>query len=233
MQLFYEPTITEGQIQLSDDNQRHIIQVLRMQIADQIQLTDGKGNHCIASIAAIGKKNCMVDIHSIQHQPPAKTAINLGIAFTKNNSRMEWLLEKITEIGVTNIYPLHTKRTEQLYPKKDRLQHILVSAMCQSKQYYLAQLHDMLTLEKLIATDDSQQKYIAHCIDDEPKQTIVQLMQTNKSAIVLIGPEGDFTPEEISNCLAKNYQPITLGHTRLRTETAGLVAITLINHLIQ
>jgi 16S rRNA (uracil1498-N3)-methyltransferase len=231
MQLFYEPNISQSPLQLSEENQRHIVQVLRMQVGDAMMLTDGNGKHGIATITAIAKKSCAVALTDVQYQAPTKPAISIGIAFTKNNSRMEWLLEKITEIGVATIYPIQTKRTEQLYPKKDRLQHILVSAMCQSKQFYLPQLHDMLPLEKLIAQDSSQQKFIAHCIDAEPKNTIAQLAQTNTSAIVLIGPEGDFTPQEIEQCLANGYQPITLGATRLRTETAGLVAIALLNNL--
>jgi 16S rRNA (uracil1498-N3)-methyltransferase len=231
MQLFYEANITQPQMHLSAENMRHIVQVLRMQEGESFLLTNGKGIKCTATIAASSKKECVVIISNYQIMPIANHPINIGIAFTKNNNRIEWLLEKMTEIGVQNIYPLHTKRTEQLYPKKDRLQHILISAMCQSKQYYLPILHDIITLEKLIVQNDSEQKWIAHCIEGEPKQTLQQIALSNKSSLILIGPEGDFTKEEVDLCIENNYKPVSLGNTRLRTETAGLVAITLLNNL--
>jgi 16S rRNA (uracil1498-N3)-methyltransferase len=231
MQLFYEANITQPQMQLSADNMRHIVQVLRMQLGDTFLLTNGCGAKCKATICAIAKKDCMVEISEYEIMPLPNQSINIGISFTKNNNRIEWLLEKITEIGVANIYPLHTKRTEQLYPKKDRLQHILISAICQSKQYYLPVLHDMITIEKLIDANTCAQNFIAHCIENEPKQTLLAAAQSNKSSLILIGPEGDFTQDEVSLCIQKNFVPVSLGNTRLRTETAGLVAITILNQL--
>jgi 16S rRNA (uracil1498-N3)-methyltransferase len=231
MQLFYEANIQERQMNLSVENTRHIVQVLRMQVGESFLLTNGCGVKCTATISATTKKECVVIISDYQIMPTSNPQINIGIAFTKNNNRIEWLLEKITEIGVANIYPLHTKRTEQLYPKKERLQHILVSAICQSKQYYLPILHDIITIEKLVMQDNTKQKFIAHCIEENEKQALQNIAIPNKSSLILIGPEGDFTKEEGSLCIDNNYQPISLGKTRLRTETAGLVAITLLNNL--
>jgi 16S rRNA (uracil1498-N3)-methyltransferase len=231
MQLFYEPIITEPVMPLSAENLRHVVQVLRMKINDTFLLTDGNGLECIATIAEINKKNCFINITQKNIIPYKKPEVNLAIAFTKNNNRMEWLLEKITEIGITNIYPLQTKRAEQLYLKKDRLQHILVSAMCQSKQYYLPILHDVHTIDQLLKIEKPQQKFIAHCIDNNDKKTILQLCKPLQDRLVLIGPEGDFTQQEIELCLQHHFVPVTLGDTRLRTETAGLVAVTLLNNL--
>jgi 16S rRNA (uracil1498-N3)-methyltransferase len=232
MQLFYEPNITQqSQMNLSAENTRHIVQVLRMQIGESFLLTDGCGVKCTATISATTKKESVVTISDYQIMPLSNHQINIGIAFTKNNNRIEWLLEKITEIGVANIYPLHTIRTEQLYPKKDRLQHILISAMCQSKQYFLPILHDIITLEVLIKQDVSEQKMIAHCMEAEAKKSILEIAKKNKSSLILIGPEGDFTKDEVSLCINNNFKPVSLGNNRLRTETAGLVAITLLNNL--
>ena len=230
MQLFYEENITPMQMILSAENMRHIVQVLRMQIGESFLVTNGLGIKCKATIASISKKDCVVTISELEEVPKPTPEISLAIAFTKNTNRVEWLLEKITEIGVANIYPLHTKRTEQLYPKKERLKHILVSAMCQSKQYHLPFLHDINTLEKLLVEEKSNQKFIAHCIEDE-KQTLLQIAAPNKSSLILIGPEGDFTKEEVSLCLQQDCKPVSLGNNRLRTETAGLVAVTILNQI--
>jgi 16S rRNA (uracil1498-N3)-methyltransferase len=231
MQLFYEENIESTSLQLSDENCRHIIQALRMQVNDTFLLTDGKNKKCIATIQEINKKKCTVFLSQKEVVATTQPQVNLAIAFTKNANRMEWLLEKITEIGVANIYPLQTKRTEQLYPKKDRLQHILISAMCQSKQYQLPVLHDLINLEKLLNQNKSEQNFIAHCIDDAAKLCLQQIAQPNKSSLILIGPEGDFTQDEVSLCLAHQCTAVSLGHTRLRTETAGLVGVTLLNNL--
>jgi 16S rRNA (uracil1498-N3)-methyltransferase len=231
MQLFYEENMESTTLQLSDENCRHIIQALRMQVNDSFLLTNGKGKKCVATIQEINKKKCTVFLSQKEVVASTQPQVNLAIAFTKNANRMEWLLEKITEIGVANIYPLHTKRTEQLYPKKERLQHILISAMCQSKQCQLPVLHDLIGLESILKQDASEQKFVAHCIEDTSKVSLLQSAQINKSSLIFIGPEGDFTQEEVSLCIAHQCTAVSLGHTRLRTETAGLVAVTLLNNL--
>jgi 16S rRNA (uracil1498-N3)-methyltransferase len=231
LQLYYAPTIAEGIQILPLELAHHLANVLRMRLGDLFLITNGNGLHGTATIQEISKKQTVVNISNLQQTANANPAINLAIAFTKNASRMEWMLEKITEIGVTNIYPIVTERTEKTHFKKERFQKILESAMCQSMQYFLPVLHEPIAFNKLVETKNSELKCIAHCIDNEEKKTLHNVVQNTKSTLICIGPEGDFTPTEIELCLAKNYLPVSLGATRLRTETAGMVAITLLNNL--
>jgi 16S rRNA (uracil1498-N3)-methyltransferase len=154
----------------------------------------------------------------------------LGIAFTKNNSRNEWLLEKAMEMGIEQIYPIITDRTEKDKLKMERLQGILISAMLQSQQCYLPQLHDSIKLKALLQqSTTTAQRFIAHCIDTEERKSYITHLQPGKDTLMLIGPEGDFTPAEINLCLEAGLEPVSLGQNRLRTETAGLYACTIFN----
>jgi 16S rRNA (uracil1498-N3)-methyltransferase len=226
MHLFFEQHIEPPRHQLNDENCKHALQVLRMKVHEKILITNGNGEMYTCFIQSIDKKNCIVEItDTITHQ--TKPSIHLAIAFTKNPSRIEWMLEKITEIGIVEITPLITKRSEKTFFKKDRFTKIILSAMCQSQQAFLPLLNEPKTLEEVIKNCSEKNKFIAHCIVDEQKHF---LKKQNEATIVLIGPEGDFTEEEISTCLEHNFVTVTLGNTRLRTETAGLVAVTLLNN---
>ncbi|MBS1626792.1 MAG: 16S rRNA (uracil(1498)-N(3))-methyltransferase [Bacteroidetes bacterium] len=224
---FYEPTIKNiSPFILSEETSKHCIQVLRIKEGEFINLTDGKGNLFTAQIKQADKKHCVVNILSNQYNPTQKRVISLAVSLTKNNSRFEWLLEKATEIGVSEIIPLLCKRTEKQHFRFERMNNILIAAILQSKQTWLPILHNPTTFQATVQSSSYQQKLIAHCIENE-KTSITDLPLSNNIQI-LIGPEGDFTEEEIQLAQKHNYLSVTLGNTRLRTETAGMVAATLL-----
>lgn len=220
-------------MELSTETAKHVIQVLRMKVGDQFVLTNGKGLKSLVEVETISKRNCTVRIveeEQIENQNPR---IHLAISFTKNNARMEWLLEKITEIGVRSIYPLLTKRSERKEIKADRFQKKLISAMLQSQQYHLPILHEPTTFSELIAMQFDN-KFIAHCEEGINRIELSNAkLNTNNSTLIAIGPEGDFTPKEIEDALQQNFKSVRLGKNRLRTETAGLVSVTLLHHYAQ
>lgn len=221
-------------INLDEAVSRHCIQVLRMQAGDQLLLTDGNGCKALCSITVADRKHCTVKILGTEQISRTMPALSLAIAFTKNRSRNEWLLEKATELGVHHIIPLIAHRSEKEKLKPERLNSILVSAMLQSQQCYLPRLGNVVTLNDLVkkGLEDymDAQKLIAHCKEDD-KKSYMRTLQKGKDALVLIGPEGDFTEEEVTLCLDNDFIPVSLGRNRLRTETAGMYACTVFNAL--
>lgn len=214
-------------ITLDEANSKHAIQVLRMKVGDQLHLTDGKGHLITATIVNDHRKHCQVSVDVIEPRERQGAEVTIAIALTKNASRFEWFLEKAAELGVSRVIPLITKRTEKQKFKEERLQNILVSAMLQSQQTWLLQMDAPATFNGLITNPEfapANNKYIAHCIETD-KQS---LKYSLSSSLILIGPEGDFTSEEIETALNEGYRPVTLGETRLRTETAAMVAATLL-----
>jgi len=229
---FYQENLPakEGAYTLDEATSKHCVQVLRMKEGAPLLLTNGKGLRIEAVITAAERKHCMVHCTKVEQLPARPVAFTLGIAFTKNNSRNEWLLEKAMEMGIEQIYPIITDRTEKDKLKMERLQGILVSAMLQSQQCYLPQLHDSIKLKDLLQqSNTTAQRFIAHCIDTEARKSYITHLQPGKDTLMLIGPEGDFTPAEISLCLDAGLEPVSLGKNRLRTETAGLYACTIFN----
>ncbi len=215
---------------LSSDTAKHIIQVLRMQVGDEFEITNGNGDKAVAEIMAFTKRDCTVNVKEIVHVEQHNPDISLGISFTKNSARIEWLLEKITELGIRHIYPMLTERTVKKSGKLERFQKKILSAMLQSQQYYLPTLHQPIPFNQLIAMD-FEQRYIAHCIPEISRQALQQKkMAVNQRSLILIGPEGDFTETEVANALQQNFMSVHLGNNRLRTETAGLVAVTLLRY---
>lgn len=228
---FYIQSYLPGQTSLVLDeiNSRHAIQVLRMSLGQSLHLTDGKGHLLTAIISNPHKKGCEVTIHQQEFLPAPPKKVTLAISLLKNSSRFEWFLEKATEIGVTEILPLICARTEKQKFKTERLQSILVSAMLQSQQTWLPQMSEPVKFADFIPSEKWRaipQKLVAHCENQEkhPLQNFVGAAQT----IILIGPEGDFNADEIEQALQVGYQPVSLGITRLRTETAGVVAASLL-----
>ncbi|GEM_PF-33826 len=214
-------------ITLDETNSKHAVQVLRMKVGDQMHLTDGKGHLITGTIVNDHRKHCQVSIDFIEPEEKQGSEVTIAIALTKNASRFEWFLEKAAELGVSRVVPLITRRTETQKFKEDRLQNILVSAMLQSQQTWLLQMGTPVEFNNFMAQQEYtsvNNKYIAHCIETH-KQS---LKYASSSSLILIGPEGDFTTEEIEAALSNGYQPVTLGDTRLRTETAGMVAATLL-----
>lgn len=214
-------------ITLDETNSKHAIQVLRMKVGDQMHLTDGKGHLITATVIDDHRKHCKVLTDCIEPKEKQGPEVTIAIALTKNTSRFEWFLEKAAELGVSRVIPLITKRTETQKFKEERLQNILVSAMLQSQQTWLLQMDAPVVFNQFIADQENTSvayKYIAHCIESDK-----QLLKTSPApSLILIGPEGDFTETEIDDALNSGYLPVTLGNTRLRTETAGMVAAALL-----
>lgn len=230
--IFFSATIDEQAdfIELSDETSKHIIQVLRKKKGDFIQLTNGKGLLVDAEITEANKKKCIVKKVSITITKKSDKQIIIAISLVKNANRFEWFLEKATEIGVTNIIPLLCSRTEKQHFRKERMDGIIMSAMLQSQQTWMPVLEDPTSVEIVLKNTIDSIKYIAHCEKGEDKAVIGPIASAT-STIILIGPEGDFTLDEISKAKASGFIPVSLGNTRLRTETAGVVAASLLMNL--
>ena len=234
---FYKGDIelASGEVILDEDTSKHVVQVLRMQLGAELQLTDGKGNLFTTEISDNNRKKCVVKIlQSTSVQRPT-TNVSIAISLTKNSSRFEWFLEKASELGVSAIIPLICERTEKEKFRLDRMKNILVSAMLQSQQCWLPVLHEPVQFDKIWESSKTlpklegyQQKFIAHCIESEKRNLADMVNENLSSKIILIGPEGDFTTAEIQSAIDHQFIPVALGDTRLRTETAGIVAATLL-----
>jgi len=209
-------------ISLDEDTSKHIARVLRMQEGEKINITDGKGNLVTCAVLETHKKHCKAEVKETAIRKPATPDITVAISLLKNTNRFEWFLEKATEIGVSEIIPLICVRTEKEKFRFERLNAICISAMLQSQQCRLPVLHEPLLFNKAITAIQCDQKFIAHCAEGKKKQ--LGQRSVNGSAAILIGPEGDFTEREIQLALENNFIPVSLGETRLRTETAGVVA---------
>ncbi|NAS30133.1 16S rRNA (uracil(1498)-N(3))-methyltransferase [Flavobacteriaceae bacterium R38] len=226
MQLFYNASIDEHTELFSFDKEesRHITKVLRKKEGDFVHITNGKGWLFKSEIVIADLKKCTAKIISQKLQPASKYKLHLIVAPTKMNDRYEWFLEKATEIGVHEITPVICDRSERKEIKIARMERVLQSAMKQSLTYYLPKLNPAISFKELIKNDDLNGKlFIAHCEETERFQLKDQL-KPNEDATILIGPEGDFSKEEIDLAKQKRFLPILLGETRLRTETAAIVA---------
>jgi 16S rRNA (uracil1498-N3)-methyltransferase len=226
----------QKQIILDEDVSKHIVQVLRMKKGENLNLTDGKGNLLTAEIIDDHKKHCEVKITDSRFTPDSyrdhvSRKITIAISLLKNSNRFEWFLEKVTEIGINEIIPLICERTEKQKFREDRMQNILVSAMLQSQQCLLPVLHKPIAYDLIFRQEEiihTTQKFIAHCIEDQKRNLADLVNETLPSQIILIGPEGDFTGEEIQLAIQNHFDAVSLGDTRLRAETAGMVAATLL-----
>jgi 16S rRNA (uracil1498-N3)-methyltransferase len=224
---FYIPAFDKQQLEidLDEDNSRHIVQVLRMGVGEEIRLTDGRGALLTAGIVEAHKKKCRVTVRSVEFLPPPGRKLTVAISPLKNASRFEWFLEKATEIGVAEIIPLLCDRTERQHLRADRLHNILVSALLQSQQAWLPVLRSATPLVQLLDAPGFDHRLIAWM---EERSTNAYPRPQTGPTLILIGPEGDFTAEEAASALARQYIPVTLGKNRLRTETAGVVAAALL-----
>ncbi len=227
---FYEKFTVASEIALSETSAHHALHVLRMKTGDELFITNGLGDLALFRIFNATKKEC--DIQLIELQPsdiePRTSNLHIAISFTKNPARIEWFLEKATEIGIQTITPLLTKRSEKIYFKKERFEKILISAMLQSQQSFLPVLNEATSLEQVLKGSEDI-KCIAHCEQDEKRIHLKDCIEAKKNTLILIGPEGDFTKEEIHLCLHQNCKPVSFGTNRLRTETAGLFACAVFN----
>jgi len=227
---FYEAQLpsTPGLFTLSEESSKHCSIVLRMKVGTVIALTNGLGLKCLGEIVAADKKKTVVQLASFEQIPLPTSQNNIAISFVKNAARMEWFLEKATEIGISAFYPLIADRTERTHFKKERWEQILVSAMLQSQQTYKPVLHDPIAFKTLIHKPQNGQLLLAHCEPGE-KKTILSIDRSVNS-LLLIGPEGDFTHSEIAMATEVGATMISLGNTRLRTETAGIAAAVLLQN---
>lgn len=218
---------------LTEDSSRHMIQVLRMEAGDYLRLTDGNGLEAKAIIVDPHKKNTNVKIIGIANHAHSEKQHTIAISLLKNNTRFEWFLEKAAELGLARVVPLICGRTEKQRFRFDRMRSILISAMLQSQQSRLTHLSEPIPFkqfldEKFTGEPSAFRGLIAHCDEGLKNNLLDAGYQNIFHKTVLIGPEGDFTPEEITLALSRGYEAISLGSTRLRTETAGVVAATLL-----
>jgi 16S rRNA (uracil1498-N3)-methyltransferase len=225
MQLFYNPSISETATSFVFDKEesKHIIKVLRKKEGDILFVTNGLGYLFQTEITIASDNKCTVKINSFEQQEKPKFHLHLAVAPTKMNERYEWFLEKATEIGIQEITPIICEHSERKVIKTDRFQKILESAMKQSLHYYLPKLNEPISFKDFIKKENKGQKFIAHC-EETDKKSLKNELKTNEDITILIGPEGDFSVKEIQLALEQNYIPVSLGQTRLRTETAAIVA---------
>ena len=211
-------------IELDEDTSRHIIQVLRMQESEKIMLTDGKGNSAECIIITPHKKHTSARVTTFDKSPPPFHPLTIAISLIKNISRFEWFLEKATELGVAEIIPLLCERTERQKFRHDRMLGICKSAMLQSMQTWLPVLSEPAHFNDVVSNSMHQQKMIAHCLNDTKVLFSSIYNPSLESNIILIGPEGDFSEQEIVKAMEQSFDSVSLGSMRLRTETAGIFA---------
>ena len=225
MQLFYNPDINETTDTFSFDKEesRHIIKVLRKKDSDILHVTNGLGLLFETQITLASDNKCIVEVLSITKSAEPKFRLHLAVAPTKMNDRFEWFLEKATEIGIHEITPVFCDRSERKVINPERFEKIILSAMKQSNETYLPKLNEAISFKEFIKQKKGGLQFIAHC-EETGKKSLKEVLKPNENVTILIGPEGDFSDKEIALALENNYQPVMLGNTRLRTETAAVVA---------
>ena len=227
MQLFYIQN-PESEIILSAEESKHATKVLRKKEGDILNFTDGKGGFYKAKITVADTRKCRLEIiSSEQKEKQHNYHLHIAIAPTKNMDRFEWFLEKATEIGIDEITPIICSHSERKAIKTERCNRILLSAMKQSLKFHLPKLNEAISLNDFIKQDFEGTKYIAHC--EEGNKTELKEKKKEKRTLMLIGPEGDFSPTEIEMVLQYQFKAVSLGTSRLRTETAGIIAAHTIN----
>lgn len=236
MHRFYCPDIADT-LTLGEEDSKHCVKVLRMGEGDTIEVVDGNGNLYTCRISMAHPKRCAIEVLDKEQQPPHwGHRIVLAIAPTKNLDRIEWLVEKCVEMGVDRIIPLRCHNSERTVLKTERLKKIMVAAMKQSLKATLPQLEEMTSIMDVIAEGAEGTRCIAYCdamLPREQRRTLPSVYRPGSDVMVLIGPEGDFSPEEVQAATAAGFVPVTLGESRLRTETAGLMAVASIHAMDQ
>ena len=225
MQLFYNININETTENFSFDKEesKHIIKVLRKKDTDILYVTNGSGLLFKTEITLASDSKCTVKIISFEQSEPSKYYLHLAVAPTKMNDRFEWFLEKATEIGIHEITPIICDRSERKIINNERFDKIILTAMKQCNQLYLPKLNSAMTFREFVKLKNKGLQLIAHC-EETNKKTLKSILKPNENITILIGPEGDFSEKEIEGAIENNYIPVSLGNTRLRTETAAIVA---------
>jgi 16S rRNA (uracil1498-N3)-methyltransferase len=231
MHIFYTPDILGKNYILNETESKHCVRVLRLEQGDEITLVDGRGGFFTAEIAEPNPKRCLVNVVKSELNFGLRNyQVHIAIAPTKNIERIEWFLEKATEIGINRVIPLLCRYSERKEIKAERLEKVMVSAMKQSLKAYLPQLDPLTKFNDFISQPFDGQKFRAHC-DEQHRDLLKKLVVPNQNYLILIGPEGDFSSEEIEAAIKAGFRPVTLGDSRLRTETAGVVACHTFNFL--
>ncbi|MFI3331169.1 MAG: 16S rRNA (uracil(1498)-N(3))-methyltransferase [Rikenellaceae bacterium] len=227
MQLFYTPSLSVPLHTLSEEESRHAIKVLRLKVGDKIFITDGSGDMHQAKITDANAKHCAIEIIETQHDFERRDyKITVAVAPTKNNDRLEWFAEKATEVGIDKIIPILTTHSERKIFNKDRLEKVVVSALKQSLKAYKPQVENLTNFKEAVETKFEGVKLIAHCHDVVSERRLIQeLVKKQDNVLILIGPEGDFSPEEVKLAFDNGFAPVSLGKARLRTETAALSVV--------
>ncbi|MGX7666584.1 16S rRNA (uracil(1498)-N(3))-methyltransferase [Flavobacterium pedocola] len=225
MQLFYNPDINSTSTEFSFDKEesKHIVKVLRKKESDILHVTNGLGFLFKTEIILASEKKCTVKIVETKTEKATEFYLHLAVAPTKMNDRFEWFLEKATEIGIHEITPIICDHSERKVIKTERFDKIIQSAMKQSLQYFLPKLNEPISFKEFINQKHEGNLFIAHC-EETDKKLLKEAIRPNEKYTLLIGPEGDFSEKEIKTALENNYIPVSLGNTRLRTETAAVVA---------
>jgi len=233
MHLFYTPVIHGSFHELNEEESRHCVKVLRLKEGETVHLTDGKGSLYGCSIAIADPKKCKIIIDDKLPSTPAKSwHLHIGIAPTKNIDRFEWFVEKATEIGVDEITPVFCEHSERKSLKTLRLEKVIISALKQSLRTYKPRLNELVAFSDMITMPYDCQKFIAYC-ETGKEQGLTRNYTKGSGVLILIGPEGDFSPVEIDKAKSVGFIPISFGNNRLRTETAGIVACQTISMMNQ
>lgn len=230
MQLFYAPQITLPQYTLSEEESRHAIKVLRLKVGERLHITDGAGNMHLCEVVSDSAKHCVVNVvESISEFEKRPYSLTMAVAPTKNIDRYEWFLEKATEIGVDHFVALETDHSERRVVKPEREEKVITAAVKQSLKAYHPTFEDMVPFKNFVTREFEGRKFIAHCGDAVVgKSYLASTLAAGQNAVVLIGPEGDFSPEEVRLAVDNGFEEITLGTQRFRTETAAVMAVAMV-----
>ncbi len=234
MNYFYHPSLDNSVHQFSfpPEESKHIVKALRKKAGDTLEITNGKGYLFRAEITTADAKRCAARVLEARKTLPPRFELHMAVSPTKRQERFQWFLEKATEIGITQVTPILCERSERSKVAVERLQRVMQEAMKQSLRTYLPRLNEPVSFKEFIAREPSTLNFIAHCEDDE-KMDLKRRVAADKDVLILVGPEGDFSRTEIQAAYDRGFLPVSLGPSRLRTETAALVAcvtVNLINH---
>ena len=232
MHLFYTPDISSSNYTLNEEESKHCIRVLRLKVGDLVNLVDGVGGFYSAKITTTSNKRVGLEVFERRSEYGRRDfKLHIAIAPTKNTDRLEWFLEKATEMGIDEITPIICQRSERRIVKLERLEKVITSAIKQSIKAYHPKLNKSVNFDEFVDLELCKKKFIAHCLPVDEKQYLSENIRKNEDCLILIGPEGDFTEDEIELALQKDFKAVTFGNTRLRTETAALAACFEINYL--
>jgi len=232
MQLFFHQNLENNTVELPEDESKHCVRVLRKKVGDEIMLIDGKGNKAICKITDDNQKKCKLEVVEKFHFPAKAIGMHIAIAPTKNFDRMDWMLEKCTEIGVNEISFIETENSERNKINMERCEKILIQSIKQSKQYWLPKLNNIISFKQFVSNQKTNELNALMAWCNEHSLTINEAIDIKKSTLLLIGPEGDFTDLEAKMAMDHNFKTISLGQNILRTETAAVFSSAVINNMM-